>query len=268
MSVLTGAPLVAAALVAVSAVLVAPPAVRAAAAPGRLAGGAATPVYLALPALPWTAGLLAGLLAWRLGAGLVGAVALTLVLGAWARGRRRARAVRDVQAREARAFEACGVLVDELRSGRPSHLALAAAGEVDPVLGPVIATATAGGDVPAALRACGLPSYRWVASAWQVAEAHGSGLDQALRRVMTQVRAEARTSRTVASELASARATAKLLAGLPLFALVAGTASGGDPWHFLLQTPFGSGCLVLGLFLGWLGLRWIEAIAHSVQAQR
>lgn len=263
MSDLTGSSVVAGVLAAACLLLAAPPGRRAArAAAGRV--GAGSLLSLGLPALPWAAGALA----WFLGTGAVGAAALALIIGALLRGQRRARTARDAQIREARAFEACGVLVDELRAGRAAHLALESAAAVDPALARVLTTAAAGGDVPRALRACETRSYRWVASAWQVANEHGSGLGEALRRVMAQVRAEARTARTVASELASARATAKLLAALPLFALVAGTASGGDPWHFLLHTPLGSGCLVLGLLMGWLGLRWIESVAHSVEAHR
>ena len=43
-----------------------------------------------------------------------------------------------------------------------------------------------------------------------------------------------------------------------------GSGAGGDPWGFLLGHPVGLACLGAGLGLGFLGLWWIEALAHDV----
>lgn len=216
--------------------------------------------------VPWT--VLVAIGVWSAGAGTLAAAVAAAVTAAVRRGRRRAASERSRQGQEARAVEACGVLADELRAGRVPGEALASASEVDEALVPVRRVADAGGDVPTALRASGVRSYTVVAAAWQVAEQHGTGLGEALRRVLTQLRADRATARVVAAELASARSTAKLLVALPGFALLAGATSGGRPWEFLLGTPLGAGCLLAGLLLGWAGLRWIDAIAAGVTGRR
>ena len=257
------------------------PGIPAAGRPPPTAGRIGRRVGVAVP------GVLA-LVLWLLGVGTIAAASAGAVGVAVARGRTRRRAARQRAEQALVAVEACGVLVDELRSGRHPVEALAAAAAVDARLARCHAAALAGTDVPNAFRAVGAApagtrgtgtggigaggmggrgSYEAVGAAWQVAHRHGAALAPALERVVAQLRAERSTVRVVASELASARATARLLVGLPFFALLAGAASGGRPWEFLLRTPVGQGCLGLGLLLGWAGLRWIDAIADAVAGE-
>lgn len=174
----------------------------------------------------------------------------------------RRQALRDARA----TLEACDLLSAELAAGRPPGAALDLAARHWPPLAPVAEAFTLGADVPDALRRVaasrpGAADLRLVAGAWAVAQESGRGLATAVERVGRGIRARRRTRTVVESELASARATARLVAVLPFAALVMGSGAGGDPWRFLLATPVGWACLVSGGLLLVGGLLWIELIA-------
>jgi tight adherence protein B len=103
-----------------------------------------------------------------------------------------------------------------------------------------------------------------IAAAWEVATRTGGGLADAMTRAAESVRADRTTARIVGSELASARATARLVAILPVAALLMGTSEDAQPIAFLLTQPLGLGCLAGGLAFGLAGLWWIESIAAGV----
>lgn len=184
----------------------------------------------------------------------------------------RHRADRRAAAVRSRVVELCATLHAELAAGQGPGPALARAAADWPLLDPVARTAATSGDVPNALRDLtsvpGAGDLRVVAAAWQVAHRTGHGLGDAVARVAEELRGAEQTRRVVTGELASARATARLVAGLPVVALLMGSGAGANPWAFLLGHPLGLACLGGGLGFVLAGLAWIEALARDVERGR
>ncbi|MCX6396311.1 MAG: type II secretion system protein [Propionibacteriales bacterium] len=185
---------------------------------------------------------------------------------------RHTRVVRQRAASDRRTvavIAACEGVAADLRAGRPPQAALQAGVRSWSEFALVADAGRLGADVPAALRdlaklpgAGGLTS---VAAAWTMAHRSGAGLADAVGLAVSVIRDQRATARVVETEMAAARATARLLAGLPVGVLLIGRSAGGDPFGFLLDSVPGLICLGLGLALVWAGLAWLERIARSVQ---
>ncbi|GAA0935231.1 hypothetical protein GCM10009554_21920 [Kribbella koreensis] len=185
----------------------------------------------------------------------IGVVALVVISQ-----RARTTKARIAAARRATVIEACDVLSAELTAGRPPAAALEGAATVCPDLQVASAAAKLGGDVPTLLELIaetpGAEGLRALAAAWRVADESGAAFAVITERLADSLRADESIRRQITTGMAGTRATARLLAVLPLFGTALGYALGANPLAFLTQTPPGWLCLALGLALSTLGLHW------------
>lgn len=232
---------------------------------------------------------------WCLAVGLVlallGDSVVPVVLGAagvpLARRVGRAREARCARERRGDAvIELCGVLAGEVRAGRqPGEALRVALGEAEAEAGAeaaegvaggggaarsaVLAAARFGGDVPGALgdaaKEPGAEGLLGLAACWRVAVDRGAGLAAGLERLEAALRSERDQRADLRAQLAGARSTAVMLAGLPLLGLLMGTALGADPLRVLLHTGAGLGCLATGGVLEGAGVWWALRIVRGAE---
>jgi tight adherence protein B len=197
------------------------------------------------------------------------ALAAVLLAAGWALWRllARGRVEREAAVRRRLVVDYAEALAGELRAGQPVLTALDRALPAWPGSAAVATAAALGADVPAALRRLGEDpgggALRRLAGAWELCAATGAGLAFATEQVVETARAEQRTASMVQGELASARATARLVAALPVVVLLAAQGMGARAWQFLTATPVGVGCLGTGLGLALAGMWWIDRISTA-----
>ncbi|WP_454163889.1 type II secretion system F family protein [Gordonia iterans] len=205
-------------------------------------------------------------------AGVGPTVAAGIVAALWFSRRRRKRERRCRGRHEAALLRALSVMTAELSVGAPMVTACrAAAQEVAPAdlavadeLARIAARVELGGSVHGAAVEIDLPVLRRIGDAWSISVRNGvptASLLEALRRDLVQ-RAEF-VARTEAG-LAGPRATAMVLAGLPVLGLGLGELMGAHPVGVLLGSSFGSILLVLGVVLAAVGVVWSDAIVDKV----
>jgi len=101
-----------------------------------------------------------------------------------------------------------------------------------------------------------------LAAATALAEACGAPLADVLDRLDAHLRAVQRAQAAADGEAAGVRASAALLAVMPVAGLGLGVAVGVDPWQVLLHTPVGSAALGLAVALQLIGIAWTARLAH------
>src|SRR4051794_25344223 len=182
-----------------------------------------------------------------------------------------ARAARAADATRVLVVDYCEALLGELHAGQPVHRGLQRCVTVWPRSETVAVAAVLGADVSTALHrladdVAGAESLHRLAAAWALCSGTGAGLASALERVLETARDQLSLDRLVQSELASARATARLVALLPVVVLSGAQGIGARPWQFVLSTTAGTVCLAGGFVLAFAGLAWIDRIATAARA--
>ncbi|ORM26840.1 hypothetical protein [Williamsia sp. 1135] len=198
--------------------------------------------------------------------------------------RRRERAGAAEMARLLAALE---VMVSELRVGaHPAHACRQAAqdcgGPADAgtaeMLQMMAGRAALGGDVAAGIEqaeghysesssgsgATGFHAWQRIAVAWRTAEQYGLPMAELLTSVRADLLARHRFKTRTAAALAGAKATALVLALLPILGILLGQAMGAAPVAVLLGGGIGGVLLVVGVGLVCAGLLWSRRIVGKV----
>jgi tight adherence protein B len=169
-------------------------------------------------------------------------------------------------------IELCDGIAVELAAGRPPDTALTHAAEVlpgMPGLAAVIDAAQHGDDVPTALTRAsateGCDGLRLLAGCWRVGVDRGGMFASVVEGLAEALRDEQTHREDITLQLAGPRATARLLAGLPVLGLGMAAALGAKPLSFLFGTLPGAACLTLGIGLDVVGLWWTSHLATAAE---
>lgn len=103
-----------------------------------------------------------------------------------------------------------------------------------------------------------------IANVWTIAEFRGLALAELLGAVRTDLLGRKRFRKRTEAGLAGARATAAVLAGLPLLGVGLGQLMGASPLHILLGGGLGGGMLIAGSMFLCAGLLWTDRIVAAV----
>jgi tight adherence protein B len=116
----------------------------------------------------------------------------------------------------------------------------------------------------AAAERSGSPALQAVAEGWGLSERHGAPVVDVLDALVGALRDRMRTEAAVETALAAPRATARLLAVLPVGGVLLGELVGVHPLAVLVGTGAGRVAGVLGLAATMGGRRWMRRLVASV----
>ncbi|HEV2779022.1 MAG TPA: type II secretion system F family protein, partial [Actinophytocola sp.] len=135
--------------------------------------------------------------------------------------------------------------------------AIAAAARLDGDVAHALATSRAA--TPATAQVLGQLSRAWI-----LVQRHGVPLADVLDAVRGDLEARVRFARQVLARMAGPRASATVLALLPVVGLALGEAMGARPLHVLTGTATGQLLLVVGVTLACAGVAWSARLTDRV----
>lgn len=200
------------------------------------------------------------------------AVAALAAMVQWRRRRARLHRIRRGEGEAMTA--ALETLVGELRVGaHPLRAFTTAAAEADGTVGAALRTVTSrvalGADVAAGLRTVAAHSavpFYWdrIAVFWRLASDHGLAMSALMRAAQRDIVDRQRFSARVQAGLAGARATAAILAGLPVLGILLGQLIGARPVEFLQGSVVGEWLLLAGVGFIIAGVLWSDRIVDRL----
>jgi len=159
------------------------------------------------------------------------------------------------------------VLIGELEAGARPQAALTAARDAAPLHAAAFdaAVAASSGSADAGTALLAYPATRSIGLAWQLGADTGVALAGVLERVAADLQAEQEHRRTVETVLAGPRASALMLAGLPLVGIVLGGAMGARPLTVLTSSLGGQLLCLVGVLLDVAGLMWTRRLLRRAE---
>ncbi|MBB3037819.1 type II secretion system F family protein [Hoyosella altamirensis] len=208
--------------------------------------------------------IVSGVILWLAGPAPV--FALFAVCGVAVKRTQRRMAERAHRADIGRTAEALDAVIAELRVGAHPATACATAadqsqGTARTVFARAAARARLGAEVSAGFSDSKSESpTRQIGAAWRISESHGVRLAELLAAVKSDLKARNAFESQLHAGLSGARATATILAMLPLAGIGLGEMMGAAPIRTLLSTTIGGTLLVAGTLLAVSGLLWSDRI--------
>ncbi len=106
---------------------------------------------------------------------------------------------------------------------------------------------------------------RAVSSAWRLADRTGAPLADTLDALCLGLRQRAEIAAAIDAELAAPRATARLLAVLPLAGIAIGELIGAGPLEVMASSALGRSCAGAGVVLLVAGQLWMRRCVRQVE---
>ena len=164
--------------------------------------------------------------------------------------------------RRAASLHILGGFGAELAAGHPPQTAMARALYPNNGWPRTAAACSWGGDIPQALEHDGSehPAALRLAACWRVTERTGAPLVDVVQRLAAAERDMDEARVHMHSALAGPRATARMLALLPVIGVGLGFVMGVNPLGWFLSTVWGMTVLALGIALVGVGIWWTNRI--------